>query len=103
MAEKMTKQRLETETEQDFGLALSDGTLWTLFCGAYFSATSIPWRIYGNRSHRLLCADYGSLKADECSYLDDKKVVMCTKKNGYWRIVVAEEEGGRKMTKRELE
>lgn len=63
-------------------------TLWETFLGAYFSATRIPWRIYGNHSHKLLCTDYGSLKNDDT--LDDLEVVKCTKKNGYWRIVVVD-------------
>jgi hypothetical protein len=62
-------------------------TLWEVFLNAYFSVTSIPWRIYGNHSHRLLCKDYGSLRTDG---LDDLQVVKCTKKKGYWRIVVAD-------------
>lgn len=61
-------------------------TLWEIFVGAFFDSTSIPWRIYGNRSHRLLCPDYGSLRGD--SILDDLRVVKCAKKKGYWRVVV---------------
>lgn len=63
-------------------------TLWETFFGAYFSATRIPWRIYGNHSHKLLCADYGSLKDNDT--LDDLEVIKCTKKNGYWRIIVSD-------------
>lgn len=61
-------------------------TLWKTFLNAYFSETRIPWRIYGNHSHKLLCEDYGRLKNDDS--LDDLKVVKCTKKDKYWRIVV---------------
>lgn len=64
-------------------------TLWETFLNAYFSAILIPWRIYGNHSHKLLCADYGSLKDDDIT-LDNMEVVKCTKKNGYWRIVVSD-------------
>lgn len=63
-------------------------TLYETFVNAYFESTRIPWRIYGNHSHRLLCEDYGSLKNDNT--LDDLKIVKCTKKNGYWRIIVAD-------------
>ena len=62
-------------------------TLWETFESEYFENTRIPWRIYGNHSHRLLCHDYGELKKSE---LDDMEVIKCTKKNGYWRIVVAD-------------
>ncbi len=62
-------------------------TLADTFLGAYFHATRIPWRIYGNHSHRLLCSDYGATKE---SPLDNLEVVKSTKKNGYWRIVVAD-------------
>lgn len=62
-------------------------TLWEVFLNADFSTTRILWKIYGNHSHRLLCKDYGSLRLDE---LDDLQVVKCTKKKGYWRIVVAD-------------
>lgn len=37
----------------------------------------------------LLCEDYGELEGDETT-IDDMKVVKCTKKNGYWRIVVSD-------------
>lgn len=62
-------------------------TLWETFESAYFEATRIPWRIYGNHSHKLLCSDYGELKENR---FDDMEVVKCTKKNGYWRIVVSD-------------
>lgn len=62
-------------------------TLWETFECAYFEATRIPWRIYGNHSHKLLCRDYGELKK---SGLDDMEVIKCSKKNGYWRILAAD-------------
>lgn len=62
-------------------------TLWEVFLNVDLSKTHIPWRIYGNHSHRLLCEDYGSLKSDE---LDDLYFVKGTKKKGYYRIVVAD-------------
>ncbi len=65
------------------------GTLREVYYGAYFSATRIPWRIYGNHSHKLLCEDYGELRGDDAT-IDSMAVVKCTKKNGYWRIVVAD-------------
>ena len=63
-------------------------TLYETFMTAYFSATHIPWRIYGNHSHRLLCPDYGSLKGNNS--IDDLSIIKCTRKDGYWRIVVAD-------------
>ena len=74
----------ETKFKED---AKTNSTLWETFESAYFEATRIPWRIYGSHSHRLLCHDYGELKKSE---LDDMEVIKCTKKNGYWRIVVAD-------------
>ena len=62
-------------------------TLEETYDSAYFHTTRIPWRIYGNHSHKLLCANYGTTKE---SPLDSLEVVKCTKKNGYWRIVVAD-------------
>ena len=62
-------------------------TLYELFMNAYQEATRIPWRAYGNHSHKLLTSDYGNMKTDE---LDDLEVVRCTRKDGYWRIVVAD-------------
>lgn len=64
-------------------------TLWELFLNADFDVTRIPWRIYGNRSHRLLCADYGSMKDDDMT-LDNSEVIKATKKGSYWRIVIAD-------------
>ena len=64
-------------------------TLWETYYDAYFSATRMPWRIYGNHSHKLLCEDYGELEGDETT-IDDMEMVKCTKKNGYWRIVVSD-------------
>ncbi len=48
------------------------------FLNAYFSAAQIPWRIYGNDSHKRICTDYGFLKNNDT--LDDLEVVKCTKK-----------------------
>lgn len=64
-------------------------TLWEQFVDASLKSTSIPWRVYGNKSHKLICQDYGSLKDDD-ETIDNLKVVSCKKKNGYWRITIAE-------------
>lgn len=61
-------------------------TLWETFLSAFAESTMIPWKVYGNHSHRLLCADYRYLKNDDT--LDDLMIVKCSRKNGYWRIVV---------------
>ena len=62
-------------------------TLSELFYRAYESATSIPWRIYGAHSKRLLCCDYGKTFD---SPLDDLTVTKWTKKDDYWRITVSD-------------
>ena len=60
-------------------------TLYDLFMGAYDEATNSPWRVYGNKSHKLLTDDYGKMTSNE---LDNLVVSSCRKMNGYWRINV---------------
>lgn len=66
-------------------------TLWELYLNAYDHSSDIAWRIYGNKSHRLLCDDYQQTTSDD---LDNLIVVRCTRKRtakkDYWRIVVAD-------------
>lgn len=62
-------------------------SLWNTYMGAYSSALSVPWKVYGNHSHRLLCKDY---RNDKSGKLDNLTVVKCIKKDDYWRIVVAD-------------
>lgn len=80
-------------------------TLEEKFFNAYYSATAIPWRIYGSHSHKLLCDNYGELRGE--SYLDSLKVVNAIKKDGYWRITVNDESvqtnnGGQTMKARKI-
>lgn len=48
-------------------------TLWELFMDASEKSTRLKWRIEDRYSRKVLCKDYGSLKADDCE-LDNMKV-----------------------------
>ncbi len=65
-------------------------TLWDKFVNSTLPS-EVAWKIYG-RNRKLLCADYGSLKADDVT-LDEAEVVKAevkyTKNNiKYVRVVI---------------
>lgn len=67
-------------------------TLYDTFMNAYHTSIVDPWRIYEKSTGKLLCKDYGSLKADDES-IDDRLFFKAEKKKlksglVYWRIVV---------------
>lgn len=66
-------------------------SLCEFFMDSYFG--NVPWRIYGNRSHRLLCKSYADLIKESC--LDDMEIVSVTFRSSrrlgvYFRVVVSD-------------
>lgn len=48
-------------------------TLWEKFLNST-QPSSVVWKIYEKGTGKLLCADYGSLKTEDCT-LDDLEIV----------------------------
>ena len=61
-------------------------TLWETYRNSMIPI-EIPWRVYGNRSHRLICENYGATTWNEDD-IDKMLVVKVTPKKRYVRVVV---------------
>jgi hypothetical protein len=66
-------------------------TLWELYYDALPPSCEKPWKVYGNKSHKLLCADYQMLpNTPENNWFDSLEVVSFHMVNSCVKIYVRE-------------